>query len=124
MRTSIPAAFAAVLILLSGSCASQRKLESIRNSSKTASLSLPLVPEKAAADEVDIDEPMVKGEDGRDLHIMNAVRDEATGEMVATEQLRAAVLVARFRNVAERLMILCGPEITAADVIAYATPSI
>lgn len=103
MRTSIPAAFAAVLILFSGSCASQRKLESIRNSSKTASLSLPLVPEKAAPDEVDIDELMVKGEDGRDLHIMNAVRDEATGEMVATEQLRAAVLVARFRNVAERL---------------------
>ena len=32
--------------------------------------------------------------------------------------------IRELRNVAERLMILCGPEITAADVIAYATPSI
>ena len=32
--------------------------------------------------------------------------------------------IRELRNVAERLMILCGPEITAADVVAYATPSI
>jgi DNA-binding NtrC family response regulator len=32
--------------------------------------------------------------------------------------------IRELRNVAERLMILCGPEITAADVTAYATPSI
>ena len=32
--------------------------------------------------------------------------------------------IRELRNVAERLMILCGPEITAADVAAYATPSI
>ena len=33
---------------------------------------------------------------------MRAVRDEETGEMVATETLDAAVITARFRNVAER----------------------
>ena len=32
--------------------------------------------------------------------------------------------IRELRNVAERLMILCGPTITAADVAAYATPSI
>ena len=32
--------------------------------------------------------------------------------------------IRELRNVAERLMILCGPEITAADVVAYATPAI
>ena len=31
--------------------------------------------------------------------------------------------IRELRNVAERLMILCGPEITGADVVAYATPS-
>lgn len=39
---------------------------------------------------------------GRKVTLMNAVRDEATGEMVATEELKAAVVTARFRNVAER----------------------
>ena len=32
--------------------------------------------------------------------------------------------IRELRNVAERLMILCGAKITAADVVAYATPSI
>ena len=32
--------------------------------------------------------------------------------------------IRELRNVAERLMILCGPTITAPDVAAYATPSI
>ena len=40
--------------------------------------------------------------DGKEVLIMRAIRDEATGEMVATEQLDAAVVTARFRNVAER----------------------
>ena len=32
--------------------------------------------------------------------------------------------IRELRNVAERLMILCGPKITKEDVTAYATPSI
>lgn len=32
--------------------------------------------------------------------------------------------IRELRNVAERLMILCGPSVTATDVTAYATPSI
>ena len=34
--------------------------------------------------------------------IMNAIRDDATGEMVATDIINASRVVARFRNVAER----------------------
>ncbi len=40
--------------------------------------------------------------DGHDMLIMKAVRDEETGEMVATQELQAAVVTAKFRNVAER----------------------
>lgn len=40
--------------------------------------------------------------DGHDLKIMNAVMDEKTGEMVANDEIVAAHIEARFRNVAER----------------------
>ncbi len=40
--------------------------------------------------------------DGHDLKVMNAVRDEKTGEMVASDEIVAAHIEARFRNVAER----------------------
>lgn len=44
----------------------------------------------------------VKDDNGNTILIMKAVRDEASGEMVATETLDAAVITSRFRNVAER----------------------
>lgn len=44
----------------------------------------------------------VMDDDGREMIIMKAIKDEETGEMVATEQLAAAKVTARFRNVAER----------------------
>ena len=40
--------------------------------------------------------------EGREVLIMRAVKDDETGDMVATEQIQAAVVTARFRNVAER----------------------
>lgn len=45
---------------------------------------------------------IVKGEDGQDILLMKAVRDDETGEMVATDVIEAAVITARFRNKAER----------------------
>ena len=39
---------------------------------------------------------------GRETFLMKAIKDDATGEMVANEVLDAAVVSARFRNVAER----------------------
>lgn len=44
--------------------------------------------------------------------------------MEALQQLPWTGNIRELRNVAERLMILCGKEITKDDVVAYATPSI
>ena len=49
------------------------------------------------------------------------VKPEAVAEL---QKLPWTGNIRELRNVAERLMILCGAEITAADVVAYATPSI
>ena len=99
------AALAAACAALVASCATSKKIDVIRSSSQTASLALPELSEEKIARirETRIEDLTVTGDDGRELHIMGAVRDSLTGEMVATEQLRPAVLVARFRNVAERL---------------------
>ena len=43
----------------------------------------------------------VEGDDGKEILIMKAVKDE-NGEMVATDVIKAAKVTARFRNVAER----------------------
>ena len=98
-------ALVAAACALLGSCASTRKIEHIRSSAQTASLALPAMSEEKVEQirHTKLEDLMVSDESGRQTYIMNAVRDEATGEMVATEQLSAAVLVARFRNVAERL---------------------
>jgi len=48
------------------------------------------------------DTSVVEDDKGNSYHLMRAIRDEGTGEMVAIEELQAAVVTARFRNVAER----------------------
>ena len=95
----------ALLILLCG-CAPAGKLRKIRHNSTSAELKLPgssTLPEitqdfrPEQSDTLKITDP-----DGNEMLIMRAVRDEQSGEMVATEELSAAVVTARFRNVAER----------------------
>ena len=91
-------------LLLLASCGSRYKVESLRKEAVTAQLELhrdysplaeiPIVTEHR-------DTLKVTGPDGREVLIMNAVRDE-DGEMVANDVLDAAVVYARFRNVAER----------------------
>ena len=44
----------------------------------------------------------IKNDDGTEILIMKAVKDEETGEMITTDVLDAAMVVARFRNIAER----------------------
>ncbi|MBR5924768.1 MAG: hypothetical protein IKZ60_04840 [Bacteroidales bacterium] len=51
------------------------------------------------------DTMMIKDADGRDLIIMKAVRDE-NGDMVASDVILPSVVVATFRNVAERLGVV------------------
>ena len=45
---------------------------------------------------------IIKDDDGKEFILMKAIRDDETGEMVANEVIDAAVITAKFRNVAER----------------------
>lgn len=95
------------LLLLCCSCAQSVKLTDIRTRELSARLSLPprserYVPDMPVDDVPRRDTMTVTGLDGRQVLIMRAIKDDETGEMVATEQLSAALVTARFRNVAER----------------------
>ena len=95
-----------VILLLAFSCSTQQKLSRIRSSEIQPSLQLPqaesYVPELKDVPHIVKDTLKVTDLDGKEVLIMRAVRDEESGEMVATEQLQAAMVTARFRNVAER----------------------
>lgn len=95
----------AVTALLSAGCGTYGKVARLRAGQPGATLAVSDVPGSFR----DLDLPkvvqdtlVVQDFDGREVIIMNAVRDEASGEMVATETLQAAKVTARFRNVAER----------------------
>lgn len=90
-----------VLVALTiASCTSYRKAQKIRNGEVGMGLSVadekPLEEEKEPV----IDSIRSSLTDGP--LIMNAIRDDETGEMVATDIINASRVVARFRNVAER----------------------
>jgi len=94
----------AALVLTAFSCSSQRKLAAIKSGDPAASLVLGkdvYIPEVKEAKTLR-DTLRIKDDDGRELLLMKAIRDEATGDMVATETLEAARVTARFRNIAER----------------------
>ena len=78
-------------------------MESVRSGAYVPGLALaedahvPDVP----VDHLVSDTMMIKDADGKDLIIMKAVRDE-NGDMVASDVIVPSVVVATFRNVAER----------------------
>lgn len=83
------------------SCSPYKRLERIRSGEVGMSISIP--------DEKKIEEPVedvvvdsIRSTLADEPFIMNAIRDEETGEMVATDVIRASTVTARFRNVAER----------------------
>ncbi|MBR5275373.1 MAG: hypothetical protein IKU33_09065 [Bacteroidales bacterium] len=96
----------AALIIFATSCATQKKLKSIRKGEVTE-VQLALgnensnIPELKAVN-VTRDTLKIKDDEGKDILIMKAIKDEDTGEMVATDVIDAATVTARFRNVAER----------------------
>ena len=94
-----------LFILVIFSCSTQRKVTRMRQESAQATLALGMdtsfVP-KIRDRKVTRDTLKVKDDDGREILIMKAIRDDISGDMVATEQLDAAVVTARFRNIAER----------------------
>jgi outer membrane protein OmpA-like peptidoglycan-associated protein len=88
------------------SCSAQKKLERIKKGeTPSAQLSLgrqeSFIPE-IKNEKVSRDTLKIKDEDGTEILIMKAVKDEETGEMVAADVLDAAMVTARFRNIAER----------------------
>lgn len=97
-----------LIILCLSSCSSPGKLRRIQEQGLSAQIGL---VEKDSGEErrpdpssFNLPRPdtlIVHDDDGREMIIMRAVRDE-DGDMVATDVLNAAVVEARFRNVAER----------------------
>ena len=93
---------AACLVVFS--CGPGKKVTMLHEQQLSATLQLPQesdVPELEYR-QARRDTLVVKGDDGKDLLIMKAIRDDETGEMVANDVLQAAVVTARFRNIAER----------------------
>lgn len=101
--------FIKTLIILSVipvcSCSMNRRLSGIADGAAAVGISIPAEKEEATARN-DISGIAVAGdapETGSEGPlIMNAVRDSETGEMVATDVIRASKVTARFRNIAER----------------------
>ena len=97
-------AIAAVLTIFS--CATQKKLKNIQEGN-VSEVQLNLSNEVTNMPEVKAtsatrDTLKIKDDDGTEILIMKAIKDEDTGEMVASDVIEAATVVARFRNVAER----------------------
>lgn len=89
------------------SCATQKKLQRLQNG-ETPQVQLTLgnqpdyLPKVDETSSVTRDTLKIKDDDGRELIVMKAIKDEESGEMVATDVIQAAKVTARFRNVAER----------------------
>ena len=95
-----------ILILLASACGSSLKLREVRRQEMQASLGLSqgeLEEERRVIRTGTRDTITYRDPEGREVILMKAVLDEETGEMVANEVIDAAVITARFRNIAERL---------------------
>ena len=95
-----------LLFLLGAGCTGPGKLQTIQNRQLAARLALSrseLAEERKVIRSGSRDTLRVTdAQGGNELILMKAVKDEDTGEMVASEVIDAAVITARFRNVAER----------------------
>lgn len=95
-----------LLMLFAASCGESRRVRNLNRQAPEVMISLP--GERSLNDNPDTllfpkrDTLEIYDFDGNKVMIMNAVKDDETGEMVAHEVLNAAVVTARFRNVAER----------------------
>ena len=98
-----------IVLLCAQSCAGPSKLQQIQTERLQASIglvedastSLSMTQGTPVYDIARPDTLIVHDDDGREMIIMKAIKDE-NGEMVATDVINAAVVEARFRNVAER----------------------
>ena len=106
MKKSTKIFIMAFIALIAMSCATQTKLKTIREG-QVKNVQLTLADEESSLPEMTVkslqrDTLTIKDDDGSEILIMKAIKDEESGEMVATDVLDAAKVTARFRNVAER----------------------
>ena len=93
-----------ILLLCAQSCSTPSKIETVQREKLHAEIGLvqeAVLPKGEVHELVRPDTLVVHDDDGREMIIMKAIKDE-NGEMVATDVINAAVVEARFRNVAER----------------------
>ena len=96
---------ALAFIVFAFSCSTSNKASKLAHRTDEVELRLPS-EENSKPSELDtVKRPetiIVKDEEGNDMVLMNAILDDETGEMVATEVLEAATITVRFKRVAER----------------------
>ena len=93
------------LILLTVSCGTRAKMAQLQQEDIHAKLELSNAANDIPEINVSVakrDTIVVQDASGRDLLVMKTHKDDASGEMVATEVLDAAVVTSRFQNLAER----------------------
>ena len=93
-----------IVLLCAQSCAGPSKLQQIQTEQLQASIGLvqePTLPKSEVFEVAHPDTLVVHDDDGTKMILMKAIKDE-NGDMVATDVISAAVVEARFRNVAER----------------------
>ena len=93
----------AILLAFAAGCTTYRKIGALKKNVPGSLISLSDksdIPELKYA-EIARDTLSVTDDDGKEILILKAVRDE-NGEMVANDVIKAAKVTARFRNIAER----------------------
>ncbi len=96
-----------ILCMMTGltvvSCSSSVKLGVIERGETSVEMSLPSDEELAVENEGEMTSVAVDTSRNGEPYIMRAIKDEQSGEMVATDVISASKVTARFRHVAERL---------------------
>lgn len=93
-----------IMLLCAQSCSTPSKLEAVQRQHLAAEIGLVQEKRLPTTEVFELARPdtiVVHDDDGREMILMKAIKDE-NGEMVATDVINAAVVEARFRNVAER----------------------
>ena len=93
-----------LIVILLVSCSGPSKLETVQRQHLAAEIGLVQEKRLPTTEVYELARPdtiVVHDDDGREMILMKAIKDE-NGEMVAIDVINAAVVEARFRNVAER----------------------
>ncbi len=105
MSKRIIAAILLAALMAAGCAVQRRKLDALQEQSVGAVLALSrseIEEERRIIEAPHRDTITLTDPEGRQVLLMKAIRDDESGQMVAHEVLDAAVITARFRNVAER----------------------